>query len=360
MMRHKLDQYYTPKCIARDLVEQAKFVNPITCIDPTCGSGNLLLAANFFHKETKLIGLDRDRVLISKLKKERPDWHLSVADLNNTNSYSKTSVFSQFGTCDALLLNPPFSQVKNKHIDITYSGEKFRGSIAMSYLMRSLDLFTPKQGALVIAPESLLHSQLDEFARILLEKDYRLQTICDLENKTFKGARVHSTVFKLVPRTDAFISKPLVAITEKRINLVIERGGVQVHKVKNEQSVSGVPFIHTTSLKYLHEKKFDSTLKTSLSGLGCIEGQVLLMPRVGLPKIELMNIYNFRSEVQLSDCLFALRAESNIHLEMALDRIKRNWEEFSGLYRGTGARYVTLSKLVSWFALKRIHLEVYK
>lgn len=355
IMRHKLDQYYTPENVAKELLLQAEFNNPRSCIDPTCGSGNLLLAANTLYENARLFGIDRDKFLIEKLKKERPKWYLSSADLNNLHRYSKTTIYSSFNEYDVLLLNPPFSQVKSKHVDTTYTGKTFRSSIGMSYLAKSLELFTPKQGALVIAPESMLHSELDEFARHLLEKNYEIKSICDLESTTFRGARVHSSVFKLIPRTTVKNYSPLIVDQTNKIKIKFVRGGLQVHLFNKEKKVDvSVPFIHTTALKCLKQNHIDSLVKTNINAHGRIIGAAVLLPRVGVPKKELIDINKFDTEVQLSDCLFAIQTDSIITLEIARDRILENWEEFVALYKGTGARYVTKSKLINWFATKRM------
>jgi tRNA1(Val) A37 N6-methylase TrmN6 len=358
-MSNILDQYYTPEGVANTLLEQAGFENPNSCLDPTCGSGNLLLAVTNIHRDAKCIGIDRDKRLIINLKKRRPEWILSVADLLKANSYLRTSAYSKYATCDALLLNPPFSQGKNKYVNINYQGQVLKGSVAMSYLLKSIEIFSPLQGAMVIAPESLMHSQLDEYARLLLSKDYEFKSICDLENKTFKGARVHAHVFRLQPRNNEIINTPFVTISKNIIKATIERGGIQVHIARNNSGLcmNPVPFVHTTSLNNVTNNNLDKCTKTSLSACGRVKGPVILIPRVGVPKKEYTKIICLSEEVQLSDCLFAIKDFGDNSLLELETRIHDSWDDFVKLYKGTGARYVTISKLVNWFAHQKIHIN---
>ena len=348
----ELDQYFTPEKTASYLLAEASFTDPEYCLDPTCGSGNLLSAANKIHGSTKCIGLDRDRKIITKLRKENPHWLLSVADMQREGSYIRTLVASNFKACDALLLNPPFSQGKNKYLDISYKNSQFKCSVAMSYIMRSLELFSPTQGALVIAPESLLYSELDEQARDYLTKEYDFKSICDLENKTFKGAKVHASVFKLLPRLEKLETKAIIRTSDKEIRASIVRGGAQVHVVNRSKNygADSVPFIHTKMLPNLFEQGLDDKQRTVVKVCGRIKGYCILLPRVGLPKIALSKTVKLDDEVQLSDCIFAIQGEYHVLKEIEM-RISLNWQEF---YKGTGARYITLSKLKKWFITKQI------
>jgi predicted RNA methylase len=354
-MRIELDQYFTPEKTASILLEKASFTDPEYCLDPTCGSGNLLSAANKVHESTKCIGIDRDRKIITKLRKENPNWLLSVADMQSESSYMRTLVASNFKVCDALLLNPPFSQVKSKHLDINYKSSQFKCSVAMSYIMKSLELFSPVQGALVIAPESLLYSELDEQARDYLAKEYNFQSICNLENKTFRGAKVHASVFKLLPRLEKPESKAVFRTADKEIKASIVRGGAQVHIVNQTRhyGVDSVPFIHTKMLPKLFEQGVDEKKRTIVKVSGRIQGYCIVLPRVGVPKRDFTKTIKIEEEVQLSDCIFAIQGEYH-DLKSIEMRINHHWQEFYDLYKGTGARYITLSKLKRWLITKQI------
>jgi predicted RNA methylase len=361
-MSIQLDQYFTPEKIASSLLEQADLIEPNVCIDPTCGLGNLLTAATSIYTNIKCVGIDKDKNVIYKLRKKNPNWTLSVADMLNSNSYLKTSAFLQLEVCDALLLNPPFSQVKSKHVDISYRDKSIKGSVAMSYIMKSLELFSPTQGALIIAPESLLHSQVDEYARLLLENEFDFQSICDLESKTFKGARVHAHVFKLNPRTSSKQIIPIITSSENVVNANLVRGGLQVHKFNQTNTIDrhSVPFLHTTTLSNVVNNKMRNCSQTSLHASGRIKGNIILLPRVGQPKKENTKAQHLSTEVQLSDCVFAIESECLNSLKQIEYRLHNNWDEFRNIYRGTGARYVTIAKLISWFVRHKIHLNHHK
>ena len=87
---------------------------------------------------------------------------------------------------------------------------------------------------------------------------------------------------------------------------------------------------------------------------GIVAGSVILIPRVGVPLFESLQPVYLRSTVQLSDCVIALRFHS---MKVAISfstAMTRRWGELVRLYRGTGARYITVARLQGWLATIRL------
>lgn len=148
-----MDRYYTPENVAIQAMERGSFLStPMVCADSTCGSGRLLDAANTVFGSVRSIGIDRDVEAISQLRLRRPGWQLSVGDLL---SHESIDVAREQQAIDLLVLNPPFSHGKRKFVDINFGGKEMTGSIAMAHILRSFEIFRPKLGAVVVAPESL-------------------------------------------------------------------------------------------------------------------------------------------------------------------------------------------------------------
>ena len=339
-----LDRYYTPREIAEDLLTDCMPLAPNVCVDSTCGEGNLLEAANTVFGNVQCIGLDKDKRAINNLRRRQPEWTLSVADLLNPKSIKRTYVAANYLKSDLLILNPPFSLGKKKSHDVEFKGERIKSSIAMAHVLTSLELFRPKQGAFVIVPESLLYSEIDESARNLLFSDYDCSEIGDLHCSTFHGARARSVAIRLKPGVLSFSDNISFSGVEKTLKVNIIRGGLPVHEKVNNRK--GLPYIHTTDLSILFkENNILRLLKVSRCSRGTVKGWVILIPRVGLPQQNTIKPVFLESEVQLSDCVIALSCGSKTNANKIEKRINSNWDYFVNHYKGTGARYTTLSRL---------------
>lgn len=351
-----LDRYYTPNDVAERLLADSVSLPPKSCVDSTCGSGRLLHAANQVFGDVQCIGIDRDRKAIASLKRRNPDWILSVADLLNPISYKKTLALSESRDCDLLVLNPPFSHGNRKSVDIVYNGQNLKSSIAMAHILQSFELFKPNQGAVIIVPESVLYSETDTDARSILTQDYDIEKITELESSTFSGTRAHATVIKVTPGNDKQhnVIHELVPSTKLKAKLI--RGGLPVHEM--EKSRSGVPYIHSTDIRELIQEISLSRFTVTRSiRRGRISGWVILLPRVGMPERSIFKAIYLQEEIQLSDCVIALVCTSNSQAEKIEKRINLHWDSFVSLYRGTGARYTTISRLHEWLRMKNIVLQ---
>lgn len=337
-----LDRYYTPERVAINALEQATLPTlPKVCADSTCGSGRLLDAANAVFGPVESIGIDRDREAISQLRLRRPEWQLTVGDL-----LEKSPLDVARSAIDLLVLNPPFSHGKSKAVDICYGDKAMKGSIAMAHLLKSFEVFQPTLGAIVIVPESLLYSETDYIARQTLEEDYHLQKIADLERCTFHGARVHASVVQITPGKNRTYLKEINPTADIILTNVV-RGALSVHLKINDPT--GSPFIHSTDIRQIFSNGNTSSLsRTSTTAKGRIKGWVILIPRVGLPAPQIVRAIKLSTITQLSDCVIALEFSNKAAALSAERRIHTHWIEFRGLYRGTGARYVTISRLNAW------------
>lgn len=353
-----LDRYYTPADVARTALEQADLPNtPTVCADSTCGTGHLLKAANDVFGPLHCIGIDRDRQAIAKLRKNNPEWVLAVGNLLSDLSYKRTFASVIPRHVDLLVLNPPFSHGKRKAVEITYGNRKFKGSVAMAHILRSFQLFRPIQGAVVIAPESLLYSETDFAARSALAETYSFRKIADLESCTFRGTRAHASIIQIGQiESDSIPTGSLP--TTKAIGISIVRGGLPVHMMCSNSQ--GVPYIHSTDIRSMVEDPSASHfLKTADVYKGRVKGWTVLIPRVGMPDPRLVRKINVNEPVQLSDCVIALMCHTKAAAHAVELRIQTSWDEFRSLYKGTGARYVTLSRLRSWLAEKNICDELH-
>jgi len=286
------------------------------------------------------------------LRRFHPDWALSVADVLQPHSCRRAVALQNTGPCDLLLLNPPFSLHGAKRVSVEFEGEATWSSVAMAHIMRSLTLFEPRQGAIAIVPESLMFSDTDALAREKLSEFYSLEVIESLPRTTFFGVRANALVVRLshggrVGHTDE--RRPCCLPEKIREGLVIVRGGLP--RFEASYAHEGLPYVHTTDFR---DARVEATLVTlprvTPIGRGVVTGSVILVPRVGLPKRATTMATYLRRKVQLSDCVIAIRFPSIRDARACEAALHKHWESFEGLYRGTGARYVTVHRLERWLA----------
>ncbi|MDH0056467.1 N-6 DNA methylase [Stutzerimonas stutzeri] len=348
-----LDKYYTPERVAIDILEMANIsFTPKVFADSTCGSGRLLDAAITVFGGVECVGLDRDKDAINQLRKRRPNWHLAVANLLGSKDSIKRFSRSLPNPVDMLFLNPPFSHGNRKSTSISYGNRNIKATVSMAHLLRSLELFNPTHGAIAIVPESLLHSQADEEARNALQAKYLINNITNLKNCTFHGARVNSSVIQLSNGID--LNPTRGAISSGNItSATLVRGSLPVHLMKQDKS--GTPFLHSTHIRRLALGESLECLPTTTSqAKGRVNGWAILLPRVGLPDSRGVTVISLNQTVQLSDCVIALIFNDKASAEVAKRILLEEWSTFHALYKGTGARYVTVSRLSEWLTSRGI------
>lgn len=348
-----LDRYYTPENIAIKILEKADISSsPKIFADSTCGSGRLLDAACTVFGGAECIGIDRDKSAISQLRIRRPAWHLAVANLLGSKELIMRFSNSLPNPVDLLVLNPPFSHGNRKSTDVHYEGRKVKATVSMAHLLKSLDLFKPQHGAIAIVPESLLYSGTDEDARDILKEKYALNNIIDLKNCTFRGARVNTSAIQL-HKTSPLPFEKKTPQSWNFVKAVLVRGSLPVHLMNPKYP--GTPFLHSTDIRKLASGFSIDTLSTTSSyAKGQISGWSILIPRVGLPNRDLISVTHLDQTVQLSDCVIALVFECQNSAAIAKQRLISEWASFYELYKGTGARYITISRLNDWLVSKGI------
>lgn len=342
-----LDKYYTPSDVAKKLLEKAQVVgSPKHCIDSTCGVGELLKAASEVYPASSIVGLDKDGAAIRKARKAFPQWLLSNVDVLNRRSVARSPILSSDYEDGLLVINPPFSQQGYKSLECNLLGENIKTSVAMAYLAKSLEIFAPSKGVVMVAPESLLYSDVDAKARSLLSSIFNMEEVMGLKTTTFRGARVHASVVYFKPGDSSFNNSQQL-LCHKVIDFSLLRGTLPVFRA--EKVVAGLPFLHSTDLSgILSGESLSSLPKVMRHGSSQIKGHVILLPRVGVPSFpQCRNVY-FDQYVQLSDCVFALQFSCLESAGKAASRLNSSWGELCGIYRGTGARYVTRTRLLEY------------
>ena len=82
-----------------------------------------------------------------------------------------------------------------------------------------------------------------------------------------------------------------------------------------------------------------------------IEGPALLIHRVGQPSVKKICIIPPKKVYALSDCVIGIKTKTIDDCVLLNRIIIDNWSDFSNLYKGTGAKYVTIERLNYFFNL---------
>ncbi|PRQ06008.1 methyltransferase [Enhygromyxa salina] len=351
------DQYYTPAHVARDLIRPLSGLDARVCVDTSCGDGALLAAAESAYPNTQCVGIDYNSLTIRRLRRAHPEWVLSRGDVLAATSFVRCRAMETARHCDLLLLNPPFSENgKRSHVHRTIDGQEIRCSKAMKHILTSLDAVMPTKAVAAVVPESLCFSLLDSAARRYLSTKIELVNRSEVSHNTFNGARARSLIISAVirvPDSDRFIQKEAPSRDSSRLDVAgveVVRGGLPCFEAKT--SIHGLPYIHTTELAILATRAtaaaFSSMRRVSPVGRGTIRGWTILLPRVGVPRLDYIRPVFARGKVQLSDCVIGITLKTRQMAEVWASRIRTRGGELVELYRGTGARYITISRLDNW------------
>ncbi len=351
MLSPDLDRYYTPSDVARSVIEASDLSNPSRCLDSTCGDGSLLEEAHRIIPRIRCYGIDTDHQTIAKLRAKHPDWVLSQGDALAPTTWQRTRASRESTGCDLALLNPPFSMQAKKGVIIQAPGFEVRCSVAMAHIIVVAARAKPRV-CTVIVPESLLYSNLDAIARNWLQAFYSWNVAKELVNTTFLGARANAIIITLRRKQKPTPVLELVEFPARQPIAGIVRGGLPIFQAIPDQK--GITLVHSTDIENLIDGFCENMTVVRPIGRGIVSGYTILLPRVGIPRQEQVRAVHIPENIQLSDCVIALTFKSKGRAVQAERMLHAAWAELIALYRGTGARYITLQRLTEWLRSRSI------
>lgn len=347
----KLDRFYTPRAMATALLNSFR-LNAASCVDPACGDGALLRAAETRFEGISCFGLDIDRQAVAAARRRAPHWVLSSGDLLAPASRARTTALAQGRGCDIVVCNPPFSMGARKGVRTEFLGGE-RSSVAMAHILAAMDVVSPKKGLAAVVPESLVFSDLDAAAREKIQAFGRIDVVGEGRNTAFSGARVNTLLVRVTPKRRR--ASPAMPVGTAALPCSLYRGGLPVHEA--EMLPWGTRYVHTTDFQALHTKPGAGLPRVRRIGRGVVKGHLVLLPRVGLPREHFCRPLHFREQTQLSDCVFALQFSSARRAAIGARLLRQDFDGLSALYRGTGARYITQARLEEWLGMVGFELR---
>ena len=115
-----------------------------------------------------------------------------------------------------------------------------------------------------------------------------------------------------------------------------------MHQVAESVDAAGHYLVHTTNLKDHRIVNLNTKL---IKRSSLISGPAVLLPRVGVPKMEKIVMVSPDESYVISDCILAILTKSVSQAQEVIQLIRDNWSLFLSMYTGTGAKYTTISKL---------------
>ncbi|SFB50750.1 methyltransferase [Algoriphagus aquimarinus] len=335
------DAYYTPEVLADKLVSYIDLDNKVKNVADFCvGDGQLLRAAEKRWPEIICYGSDLSQLAINETRKRHKNWHLSRADFLNRKSCSLAKIFKAERYFDLILLNPPFSCLGGTLNKCSLDGLEFSTSTSMRFIVEALKYLSPTGILYAILPLSVAYSQKDRKIWNALEKKYYLAILEETSNADFLGCAPNIIIVSLNDKHKQRKIRNFERSTFKISELKILRGKLSMHRVKDFPGKT--PLVHTTNLRHNSIECIRQTVEYPNS---TIEGPAVLIPRVGNPDRNKICLVLSGSRYCLSDCIIAIKCSSNEVSTLLLSFILNNWEDFSRLYRGTGAHYITSERI---------------
>lgn len=322
------------------------------CLDSACGDGSLLAAVQRSAEHIQCVGMDVDVSAIRRLRSRNPHWTLSRANALAESSWQRVRAGRDGIDADLALLNPPFSMGASKGIVVDVPGFAGRCSVAMAHVLTVLTRAEPRV-CCAIVPESVVYSSMDDAARTWIASRYWVSQVRGLRNTTFRGARANAVVLQWSRRPTAPPTPTATSAIERRaLSVTLVRGGLPVCEAKG--SKRGKPYIHSTEIGVVAKgRSLNALRKVRAIQRGIVSGHVILLPRVGVPNVQKIRAVELRRRVQLSDCVIALSCQSRSQASKWQRMLRSRKRALCSLYRGTGARYVTIVRLRRWLASLR-------
>lgn len=333
------DQYYTSSKLATELVQFVKHNNINTIADFCVGQGELLFAAERRWKKAKFYGTDIDNDAITVLKAIKQSWFLDVCDFRDPIQRSKT--FLSTTLFDLVLFNPPFTCPGSTVNHISYNCKEYRVSTAMNFLIIALNYLSISGVLYAIIPSGILYSQKDDAIWNELKNHYQIKVLKEYSHIYFRDCCPMVSIISFCHGETKKKYLPTNSITlMQHYAKDVFRGKLAVHDIK--KCTSGYTIIHTTNL----QDRFLITRNNKVSNkFSAITGPAVLVPRVGNPpKIKIYVIPENYTYV-ITDCIIAIKTSSTKDADALLELIRGDWNRFKNIYKGTGARYITVERL---------------
>jgi len=337
-----IDQIYTPPELASILVGcLPKSFHPQVIADFAAGEGSLLCAAENLWPRARTLANDLSPATVQWLRGAHAEWVVANANFLNERSVRSSSLNAWAGRVDLVLLNPPFSQRSRTPLAVTYRDDPFGVSLAMAFVVKSLEFVHRDSYVLAVLPDGCLVSKCDEQIWHRLRQDFHVEVLRDNANSTFNGVRARTSIVRISRHRQALQNSALHGSRLGATALYeLKRGQVQMHSLRPSRSQKAVPLVHTSHL--IQGKVVQSGPRILAKHV--VRGPAILLPRVGRATPDKVCLLEAGQNVVLSDCVLSVEGLSIDQVLGFRRDILSNWATLAEAYRGTGAPHITLAR----------------
>lgn len=342
-------RFYTPEEVARELALGAKRT-PQRIGDFCVGDGSLIRAAVALWPGAQFFINDVDGNAVG----------LASSCVENVSSLNEDFLSDNFSgsfapyadvLLDLILMNPPFSNVDQRRWSPTGRFSSIRCSQALAFVLSAIDYLADGGELLAILPTSALTSDRDREALDLLRSRYSFDIIRRPAYNLFPSVSASTFLVRIARCGNVVL--PFVQRTEvsECVEVEVVRGNVSVPRSQRLIATNECGWIHTTSI---FEGKLGVRYAFPTTPFRCVfaPGASVILPRVGKFAAGNIAVLNREERVALSDCLFAIPCGFD-ELALALySGIIADFSNLVSLYSGTGAPYLTKSRLQSYLRLQ--------
>jgi hypothetical protein len=344
MTMNRVDEFYTPSALAVQMAAIA-LRRPLIIADFASGDGELLIAASKRWKNVRLIGTDVSRSALSALRRNVPSVESGVCNFLSARSRSQCLALQNLvGRIDLVILNPPFSCRGGKRIDIVTGRLKMRCGVAMGFVLNAFEYLSTRGEIIAILPSGSFDSERDKAAWSQLKQLADVDLVSHHDHKTFGTCSPRTSLVHIrrrpTPSLD-LVGYPKMRSTDQMLSkevLVLQRGSIQMHDVPKGL----IPLAHTTDL---YDFRLTLNGHRTHTGDSTVRGPFVALSRVGAPRKDKLVWHHARTEIAISDCIIALGCDTEDRAKKLHRRLLDHWPEIEALYGGTGAKYITVSRL---------------
>jgi hypothetical protein len=343
----KIDAFYTPPKLAAEMVRVCSG-RPVVVADVTSGDGELLRAASQRWPKAKLIAADISRAALARLSATLKVDVASRCNFLSQRSRSQCAAFKNWsGKINLCLLNPPFSCRGGKRITVSTRLFSTNCSTAMAFLLNAFEYLHSDGEIVAILPAGVVASEKDDDAWRQLSKHATVTTVSQHDHRTFGDCYPTTSLVHIrrINGQDVTVlddkKTPAQFPLPTRKPVVIYRGTIQMHSIPRGR----MPLAHSTDLIGFRLILNGHRTKQGESG---INGPFVAICRVGDPKKEKIALHYTQSQIGISDCILALKCSTKADANQLHTEMVANWLNLAGLYSGTGAKYITVSKLAGF------------
>ena len=355
------DEFYTkPEVALENMLLACVQRTPRVVADFAAGRGELLLAAKQIWVNASVIATDVQKHSVKHLTKEHPDWSTGRCDFLNRRSRSSCKALRDIrGRVDLAVLNPPFSCRGAKALDVRVFGKSLRASTGLAFVLEALPYLKVGGTVIAILPQSSIHSEKDRDAWRFLGEVSKWRVLRELGPREFPDAVARTSVVEFTLGGSSRPKQPFAQKLDKECKNAVRasllRGGIQMHSVSCLEAGFGVQLVHTTDL--INSRVRDSGLRVH-SGTSVVNGPAVLLPRVGAPNQKKIVVVGGAKRIALSDCIFAVRAQSRSDANLIAHRLIENWHQVVRGYVGTCAPYITKARLLELLSSLNINCDM--